>query len=281
MGGLAFGLVPRAFGAPGDVPVYGLDPEWGASDPTCTGTCSACSACRCHAANKIFATAADADAGRAHPACKCLVVQLATIAPALYDALFVTGGSVPSVDRRSSETAATLAGAPSIPAPAGAGCGGRPASPILPGGGGGSGGGGGQGGDDPVRPGSNANGTTGGSQDPQKGCSNLRDVAVADGKVAARVVSTWVRGGRYAKRVVYASIEATETVEAIVTVRRGTSKVLAKRRFSCLRGRSIVRVAIPETAKAGPARVEVEFYDLAGDESVVTSPLRVPVRRTA
>jgi hypothetical protein len=59
---------------------YFLDPEWGAGDPDCptdeaakTGACHACNSCHSHAVNKLFTSAALADATRAHLHCKCLV----------------------------------------------------------------------------------------------------------------------------------------------------------------------------------------------------------------
>lgn len=48
--------------------VYRLDPG------DCTG-CQTCSACRGHAANKLFVSFAAADGGRAHPGCDCGVVE--------------------------------------------------------------------------------------------------------------------------------------------------------------------------------------------------------------
>ncbi len=79
------------------VQVWGLDPSWG--DPMACG-CSACAACLAHASNKLFASAASADSGRAHPYCKCLVVPLARLDADVYDSLFLDGGGRESVDRR-------------------------------------------------------------------------------------------------------------------------------------------------------------------------------------
>src|SRR5476651_2667600 len=62
---------PLAGAAPA-VAVWGLDPN---ADRDGCG-CSGCVACRAHAANKIFPSAADADVRRAHPRCRCAVVQL-------------------------------------------------------------------------------------------------------------------------------------------------------------------------------------------------------------
>ncbi len=48
--------------------VYQLDPG------DCVG-CQTCNACQGHAANKLFASFAAADGGRAHPGCDCEVVE--------------------------------------------------------------------------------------------------------------------------------------------------------------------------------------------------------------
>jgi hypothetical protein len=82
--------------------LYWLNPDWGARDPACLpnqaqDTCGGCYACAAHYRNKLFASAAAADAGRAHPRCKCLVQEALTVDPGTYDQLFVLGGSV---DRR-------------------------------------------------------------------------------------------------------------------------------------------------------------------------------------
>ncbi|MEZ5247968.1 MAG: hypothetical protein R2713_01745 [Ilumatobacteraceae bacterium] len=54
------------------VVTYALDPTIGG---TCLApSCSTCNACQAHGANKLFASAAAAEAGRAHPNCLCTVV---------------------------------------------------------------------------------------------------------------------------------------------------------------------------------------------------------------
>jgi hypothetical protein len=93
------------------VQVWGLDPNWDGGDPSSCG-CGACTSCRRHAANKWFASAAAADAGRAHPFCKCAVVPLVQISASIYDALFVTHGARASVDMRHQWVQAVLAQSP-------------------------------------------------------------------------------------------------------------------------------------------------------------------------
>jgi hypothetical protein len=80
------------------VQVWGLDTTGGSDHAGCD--CSACAACIAHAANKLFSSAAVADAGRAHPHCKCVVVSLGRIDEGIYRSLFVAGGGRDSVDRR-------------------------------------------------------------------------------------------------------------------------------------------------------------------------------------
>ncbi|MCY7303529.1 MAG: hypothetical protein LH654_10975 [Thermoleophilia bacterium] len=98
--------------ASSEISVWGLDPDGGHEACDCT----ACGACRAHALNKIFASAADADAGRAHPYCKCTVAELSSVKPHVYSALFGDGGRERrSVDRRWQWVQAALAAAAPIP----------------------------------------------------------------------------------------------------------------------------------------------------------------------
>ena len=92
---LSLGL-PRRASASGTSQVWALDPLSPEEEKCCGG----CTACRAHAANKLFATAAVADTQRAHPGCRCRVVLLGTIDQQLYDGLFPPNGTRVSVDRR-------------------------------------------------------------------------------------------------------------------------------------------------------------------------------------
>jgi hypothetical protein len=91
---LAFGFASASASGSGVAQVWGLDPRAGSDRCGCKG----CSACRSHAANKLFATAASADLQRAHPGCRCLVISLGQIEQHLYNGLFAN--SRLSVDRR-------------------------------------------------------------------------------------------------------------------------------------------------------------------------------------
>jgi hypothetical protein len=74
-----------------------------------SGTAKVCNACLSHAANKLFATLADAEAGRAHPNCRCVAVAGMSISQSQFDQLFVAG---PVADRRTPSTGALLASPP-------------------------------------------------------------------------------------------------------------------------------------------------------------------------
>lgn len=91
------GVVAQASAAE-TVQVWGLDPR-SASGAACG--CATCAACVTHAANKLFANAAAADAGRAHAYCKCLVVPLVRLDADSYTSLFTNGGGREVIDRRS------------------------------------------------------------------------------------------------------------------------------------------------------------------------------------
>jgi hypothetical protein len=81
------------------------------------GDCSSCGACTKHAANKVFRSADAAEAGRAHPRCRCEVVAGPALSPTVFDTLF--GDSTPSVDRRDPNIAALIgaADADGVPVP--------------------------------------------------------------------------------------------------------------------------------------------------------------------
>jgi hypothetical protein len=112
----AFGAQVARASAFATVQVWGLDPNWDGGDPTSCG-CGACASCRSHASNKWFASAAAADAGRAHPFCKCGVIPLLEVDESIYGALFLDGGGHASVDLRHQWVQAVLAQAPDGPDP--------------------------------------------------------------------------------------------------------------------------------------------------------------------
>jgi hypothetical protein len=69
-----------------------------------------CKACHHHAANRLFATRAAADHGRAHPGCKCTIVRSGAVNAVQWQALFGHGHTVrhASVDRRWASTKRAL-----------------------------------------------------------------------------------------------------------------------------------------------------------------------------
>jgi hypothetical protein len=113
----AFGSYVAQANADSSVQVWGLDPNWDGGDPSSCG-CGGCASCRSHAANKWFASAALADAGRAHPHCRCAVVPLVQLSKSTYTALFA-GGTGGSVDLRYQWVQAVLAHSGDTDAPEG------------------------------------------------------------------------------------------------------------------------------------------------------------------
>jgi hypothetical protein len=85
--------------------LFFLDPEHGAGKPECavphagSRACHACTACHSHAVNKLFASFVEADAGRAHIGCKCLIGEEST-SDAEFRALFGMAVQRPIFDKR-------------------------------------------------------------------------------------------------------------------------------------------------------------------------------------
>ncbi len=76
--------------------VWRLDSHWGYPTGTRKRTHCKCNACVHHATNKVFATQADAEAGRIHPHCECQI-RAVQFNAAGYDDLFL---GKPSADLR-------------------------------------------------------------------------------------------------------------------------------------------------------------------------------------
>jgi hypothetical protein len=70
-----------------------------------------CKACHKHAANRLFATHAAADKGRAHPGCKCTIVRSSALDPIQWKELFGNARRLShrSIDRRWASTKRGLA----------------------------------------------------------------------------------------------------------------------------------------------------------------------------
>jgi hypothetical protein len=122
VGGLATALSTRSLvlAAPQQYPYFILNPEHGAgtscpTDPIArhhsSHSCHGCQACHSHGANKLFRTQQAANAGRAHPNCKCVIQQGGTLPQGTFVALFgpVNKPHADVVDRRNKKTQAVLA----------------------------------------------------------------------------------------------------------------------------------------------------------------------------
>jgi hypothetical protein len=76
--GLLAGVRPHlglAAKKPKSLTLYQLSPIYNSAGAEYCGGCSSCNACIKHAENKLFATSAAADNGRAHPNCDCAIVH--------------------------------------------------------------------------------------------------------------------------------------------------------------------------------------------------------------
>lgn len=113
-GATAIGAVDRAEADTGTLLTYRLDNLGGDH----TAGCVSCGACAKHAAHKYFASIADAELDRAHPYCKCRVVEGPEFPYAIWVALFGVPGSIArgSVDSRTPWVAELLASTPPPPA---------------------------------------------------------------------------------------------------------------------------------------------------------------------
>lgn len=236
LGGLAVGA-----GAAESAQVWGLDPHWG-GDPAACG-CSGCASCVAHGANKLFASASAADAGRAHPHCKCLVVPVAQFDRAVYNALFADGGGRDSVDRRYQWVQAVLDEEPPLAAP--------PVAAVVT--------------DDPplVVPALAARPTGAGGS-----LRTVRALHAALGRVR-------VRRGPSGRRWLYADLDAGEPVNVTLSITR-QGPTLARKVVTGVNGRHRFKLAIPAGAKAGPARLRLRIRNSAGTVTSVTRVIHIP-----
>ena len=92
-------LVPGVLAEPAnakqvELEVFKLDPEWNSAgycrvdEGKKPGSCHGCKACHLHATFKLFPSREAADANRAHPFCRCLVVSGGTLPRHQWVALF-------------------------------------------------------------------------------------------------------------------------------------------------------------------------------------------------
>ena len=205
------------------VQVWGLDPNWG-GDPAACG-CSACASCLAHASNKLFASAASADSGRAHPYCKCLVVPLARLDVDVYNSLFLNGGGRESVDRRHQWVQAVFTHEPRAEQ-----------SSFAP----------------PVE-------------------SSVRSAPA----VHAVIGRVRIRRGINGQRVLYADIDCEQSVTAMLVITR-QGPIVARRVIPGVNGSRRLKLPIPATAKAGPARLRIRIRNAAGTTATVTRGIQIP-----
>ena len=220
--GSAFLIRTPVLGAAPITTAWGLDPD-GARDGC---DCRACAACRAHAHYKLFASAADADAGRAHLYCRCQVVSLGALDLETYTTLFLQGGGRPSVDKRNQWVQAALAASPSPP-PA-------PVAPST---------------SEPVQASGSPSATPGTAPQGEAGAP-----AVA----TARLRAAWVRRLGPDRRALFVQLEASQPLEATISLKR-RGRAVARRTLVLARGRQTVRLPLAPTVAKGPASVRVRF----------------------
>lgn len=243
---------PAAQAAP--VAVWGLDPAGG--HETCG--CSACAACVAHAANKIFASAAEADTGRAHPHCKCAVTQLGTVESHVYEALFTSGGHRASVDRRRQWVQAALASTAPVPSP-----GPTPSTPAAT----------------PATPTATAAPppSDAAAQPAATASGAAAHACTAGGTTMIVLRAAWIRRLAPRRRVLFVQIDASRPVAADITLRR-RRRSLARRRVAAVSGRQTLRVPLPVEVTRGPAQLRIRFTDADRTAGTATRLLSVPAK---
>ncbi len=112
------------------------------------------------------------------------------------------------------------------------------------------------------------------------GCPDLADsryLTSADQSVEASIAS--VRAVKVAgKRIVKVVLRARENADTLVKLMRG-SKTLSSRSVSSVEpGTTTVSLAVPRSARPGPALVVAELTDEAGNEAVLRRSVRIPSR---
>ena len=225
------------------VGVWGLDPDGGHEGCGC----SACAACRGHALNKIFASPADADGGRAHPHCKCVVTQLGSVETHVYEALFISGGRRSSVDRRWQWVQAALASTAPIPTP-------FPQTPVRP---------------PAVR--APSSGTAAPESAP--------NVPSRAGTAAVALRSAWIRRIAPGRRVLFVQLQTNHPVDAQIRLVRHRER-LAGRDLRSSGGRQTIRIPLPVKVTSGPAQLRVRFTSSADDTRHTASrTLSVPAKQ--
>ena len=221
--------------------VWGLDPDG------CG--CSVCAACRKHAANKIFASPAEADAARAHPRCRCVVTELSSVEPHVFETLFVNGGRRSSVDRRWQWVQAALVSAAPIPPPSP-----QSPSPTL------------------------AESTS--SSPLLEEVSIPEELVTAASGAAPTLRAAWIRRLAPGRRVLFVQIGTDHAVEAEISLIRDRT-TLARRHVPTISRREIVQIPLGPEVTRGPAQVRIRFTETGGPRKTVFRMLSVPSKQPA
>jgi hypothetical protein len=217
--------------------VWALDPFGGADAATCG--CAACAACVAHGANKLFASAVVANAGRAHLHCNCAVVPYGRVDRGIYESLFTDGGGRDSVDRRQQWVRAVLTSRPPVTGAAAA-----PASAPAP------------------------------AREIVRFAPGEPEV-LAVRAVHAVLGRVRVRRGANGKRWLTADIDAYETVSATFALSR-QGATTARKVVGDIDGSQRIRLAIPHATKAGPARLRLRLRNADGTVKLVSRTVRIP-----
>ena len=222
------------------LPVYVLDPEWGAGTG-CSGAegtksrgCHGCRACHLHSSNTLFATAEDADLYRAHPGCKCVVTEGPVLPHDTWVALFGLPNAIARsrVDRRTPWVADVLAAI--------------------------------------VTTTTTTNSTPGQpSGTPLEAPTNAR-VSAAGGQLQV----LRFRVGRMGRDVLIdLDLSAPATVQARFSMLN--DRPLVKRHYAVQEGPSQVRFRVPSGVRPGRYRVQVVLRSSQGQRRMLSSPFVV------
>ena len=122
------------------------------------------------------------------------------------------------------------------------------------------------------------------AQNPSVPLSPVADaVAVQSAVPPARSVEAglrrvWFERGASGNRLLCVELDAAEDVTASLAIRRNTT-TLAHRAVSGVNGRWKVNVAVPPDARPGPARLRLRLRNYAGDSTLVTRGIDIPLAR--
>jgi hypothetical protein len=234
-----------------NLPTYVLDPEWNAGS-TCSGEestksrgCHGCRACHLHASNTLFASAGDADLYRAHPGCKCVVVEGPLLPHDTWLALFGLPNAIarPHVDRRTEWVADVLAAA-AIPLTLSSNS--TPTSPSI-------------------QPASTLTKPSETLATPRPG--DVRAQAAASGQLRIRTF----RVGRMGRELLI-DLDLSGPAAMHVRLLAGHDRALVKRHYAATEGASRYRFKVPNGIRPGRYSVQVALRSSQGLTRTLRSP---------